>query len=104
MIDRTVISSTAGDYELERAKNKLGVMAMIVIFIKSTIGLAIFGYHEVYEKSGVGMGLILSVIFIYTVTHGSMRMVTFADEVESNTIYKGYHIDTYFGRRSLTQN
>ena len=72
---------------------------MFIVFIKSTIGLAIFGYHEVYQKSGVFMGLILSALYIFTVIHGSMRLVTFADEVEAGARFKNYHTDTYFGNR-----
>lgn len=98
MIDRTVLTQNKGEYELERAKNKLGLGPMFFVFVKSTIGLAIFGYHEVYMKSGWGLGIIVSLIYIYTVVHGCMRLVTFADEVENSNIYPNLHINTYFGR------
>ena len=97
MIDRTVLSQNKGEYELERAKNKLGLGPMFFVFVKSTIGLAIFGYHEVYIKSGWALGIIISLIYIYTVVHGCMRLVTFADEVEKANIYPNLHVDTYFG-------
>ena len=101
MLDRKVLANTQGEYENQRAQQKLNVTEMFFVFVKSTIGLAIFGYHEVYQKSGIYLGLIISALFIYTVTHGCMRMVVFASEIESNAQYKGYHVDTYFGRGEL---
>ena len=96
MLDRAVLESNEGEYENKRNQQKLSVSSMFIVFIKSTIGLAIFGYHEVYQKSGVYAGLIISAIYIFTVVHGSMRMVTFADEIENSEKYKNYRVDTYF--------
>ena len=94
-----MLNSNQGEYEDKRQKQKLGVVPMFIVFVKSTIGLAIFGYHEVYQKSGIYLGLMISAIYIYTVTHGCMRMVTFADEVESRVSqeFPNYRVDTYFG-------
>jgi hypothetical protein len=92
------LSKTSGTYEELRNAKKLDVVSMFFVFIKSTIGLAIFGFHEVYQKSGVWTGIILSVIYIYTVTHGCMRLVTFSDEVETKSEYQNYRTDTYFGK------
>ena len=96
MLDRAVLESNEGEYENKRNQQKLSVSSMFIVFIKSTIGLAIFGYHEVYQKSGVYAGLIISAIYIITVVHGCMRMVTFADELEASGRFKNYHTDTYF--------
>ncbi len=104
MLDREILANNDGEYEQERQKNKLNVPQMFVVFLKSTIGLAIFGYHEVYQKSGIWLGLIISAVFIYTVTHGCMRMVTYADEIEREGKYKNYKVDTYFGRGVLKQS
>lgn len=102
MLDRAILSKTAGEYEDLRNAKKLDVVAMFFVFVKSTIGLAIFGYHEVYQKSGIWTGLILSFVYIYAVTHGCMRLVTFSDEVETKSEYKGYRTDTYFGTTAIT--
>lgn len=102
MLDRAILSKTSGEYEELRNSKKLDVMAMFFVFVKSTIGLAIFGYHEIYQKSGVWTGLILSIVYIYTVTHGCMRLVTFSDEVETKSEYQGYRTDTYFGTFTVT--
>ena len=98
MLDKDVLNSNQGEYEDKRQKQKLGVVPMFIVFVKSTIGLAIFGYHEVYQKSGIYLGLLISAIYIYTVTHGCMRMVTFADEVESSVLEGGaYKVENLFG-------
>ncbi len=102
MLDRGILENNSGEYESKRSQQKLGTRSMFIVFIKSTIGLAIFGYHEVYQKSGVFMGLILSALYIFTVVHGSMRLVTFADEVESGSRFKNYRTDTYFGMLFIT--
>jgi hypothetical protein len=105
MLDKDVLSSVAGEYEIKRSKHKLGVAQMFIVFVKSTIGLAIFGYHEVYQKSGVWLGLFISAVFIYTVTHGCMRMVVFADEVETKVRNEvpNYRVDSYFGKLGLNR-
>lgn len=105
MLDKDVLASTAGEYESKRSKQKLGVAQMFIVFVKSTIGLAIFGYHEVYQKSGIWLGLFISAVFIYTVTHGCMRMVVFADEVEARVKIEApnYRVDSYFGMISVTR-
>ena len=105
MLDKDVLSSVAGEYESKRSKHKLGVAQMFIVFVKSTIGLAIFGYHEVYQKSGVWLGLFISAVFIYTVTHGCMRMVVFADEVETRVRRDApeYRVDSYFGKLAVTR-
>lgn len=95
MIDRQVLGQNLGEYEQERSENKLGKLAMISVFIKNTIGLSIFGYHIVYKTSGYSLGSLVSLIFIYTVIHGAMRTVTYAEEVESTLAIEGYHTDTY---------
>ena len=100
MLDKDVLASTAGEYESKRSKQKLGVAQMFIVFVKSTIGLAIFGYHEVYQKSGIWLGLFISAVFIYTVTHGCMRMVVFADEVQSMALESKYEVSNLFGMLS----
>ena len=104
MIDRNVLTQNKGGYELERSKNKLSIGAMFFVLIKSTIGLAIFGYHEVFIKSGWALGIIVSVVYIYAVVHGCMRLVTYAEEVESDSKYVGQRVDSYFGRLALLQS
>lgn len=101
MLDRRVLLNNQGSYEAERTAKKLGPLSMFLHFVKATIGLAIFGFHDVYQYSGVFMGLILSAVFIFTVTQGCMRIVTYADELEAK--YPGYRIDTYNGRRVLSR-
>lgn len=96
MLDRAVLANNQGEYESQRAAQKLGVTEMFFVFVKATIGLAIFGYHEVYQKSGIWIGLIISALFIYTVTHGCMRIVTYAEEIETKGKYKSYRVHTYF--------
>lgn len=95
MIDRAVIGQHLGDYERDRADSKLGIVPMVFMFIKSTIGLAIFGYHVVFKTSGYAMGSIISILFIYNVIHGSMRIVTYAEELEERSEKEGYTADTY---------
>lgn len=96
MLDREVLGRNAGEYEASRKQQKLSFNQMIIIFIKSTIGLAIFGYHEVYQKSGIWTGIFISILFIYTVIHGSMRLGKFAEEVEEEVEHEGYQTNTYF--------
>lgn len=96
MIDRTKLAIDTGEYEKERAQNKLNVTQMFFVFVKCTIGLAIFGFHEIYLKSGYVLGTIISVLFMYLVIHGCMRLVTFAEEVESTEEFKGHRVDSYF--------
>ena len=71
---------------------------MVFMFIKSTMGLAVFGFHEVYQKSGYLLGLLISFVYIYTVIHGCMRMITFAEEAEEKFREQGltYSVDSYF--------
>lgn len=86
MLDREVLGKNAGEYEMERNRKKLGIFPMIVVFIKSTIGLAIFGYHTVFQKSGVWTGLMISAFITYLVVHGCLRFIHFAEEVESTRL------------------
>lgn len=96
MIDRSKLAIDTGEYEKERAQNRLNVTQMFFVFVKGTIGLAIFGFHEIFLKSGYILGTIVSVVFMYLVTHGCMRLVTYAEEVEAQEEFKGYHVDSYF--------
>lgn len=104
MLDREVLGKNAGEYEMERNRKKLGIFPMIVVFIKSTIGLAIFGYHTVFQKSGVWTGLIISALYIGLVIHGCARVVVFAEEIEeSHEHLENYNTSTYFGKNWLIQ-
>ena len=99
MLDLSLMNSSAeGEYETRRNKQKLDTLQVFFVFVKSTIGLAIFGYHEVYQKSGIWLGLFISAVFIYTVVHGVMRTVTFAQEAEARLEQEGlrYRVDSYF--------
>ena len=83
MLDSDVLNAYEGHYEKCREERKLGSFGMFLVFVKSIVGLAIFGYHQIYERNGIYFGLIISAVYVFCVAQGCMRTVTFAEELEA---------------------
>ena len=85
MIDKDVLYQYGGEYEGGRQDKKLGNFSLAFIIIKATIGLSAFGFHSIYERSGVGLGVAISIVYIYLGIYGIMRSVKFAEELEAES-------------------
>ena len=95
MLDEEVLYVYTGEYEEKRAQKKLGVGATAIIVFKTCLGLALFGFHQVFQISGLWLGLAIAVVTLGLMVHGSMRAVGFAEELESESL-DSLRIENYF--------
>ena len=86
MLDNEVLNVYTGEYEEHRKENKLGSFDTFIMIFKSSSRLTLFGFHQVYQRSGVYLGLLISSIIIYLLNHSCIRIVRFAEELEKESI------------------
>ena len=76
----------SGEYEDFRTAKKLNNWQIYLTVFKSVARLSIFGFHQVFQKSGIWLGLLISALVLFSLNHISLRLVTFAEELESGSL------------------
>ena len=85
MLDHSILKVHSGEYEDQRSKKKLWRPAIYLMILKSAMRLSVFGFHQVFQTSGMMLGLLVSVSVIYCLNHACLRLATFAEEIEGES-------------------
>ena len=86
MLDKQVLNVYSGEYEDHRTAKKLNHWQIFLTVFKSASRLSLFGFHQVFQKSGIWLGLLVSGILVYCLNHACLRLVTFAEELERESL------------------
>jgi hypothetical protein len=79
MLDKELFAVNSGPYEDGRGLIKLSTWQLFLILFKSTSSISVFGFHQVFLRSGVVLGLLISIVTVFSMNYACLRFVAIAE-------------------------
>lgn len=73
-------------YNMERKEHKINLFTAFFILFKSTVGLGLFSYPNVFGKVGIGYGITLGAFICYITTYGIFILAHLSNLIEKNDL------------------